>query len=84
MIFFCNTVVLDGNWSIPWYSRDERAVGNQEGLHLVMLGDGLTCYFIVRFNVFLACQTHLVQPELLVRDATGMQFGDCIFLDLNR
>ena len=78
MIFFGNTVILGGNGSIPCYSRDERAVGNQEGLHLVTLGDGLTCYFVVRFNLFLVCQTHLVQPELLVGDATGVQFGDCV------
>ena len=80
MLFFIgNTVILGGNGSIPWYGRDERAVSNQEGLHLVTLGDGLTCYFVVRFNIFFACQTHLVQSELLVRDATGMQFGDCVF-----
>ena len=78
MIFFGNTVILGGNGSIPWYSRDERAVGNQEGLYLVTLGDGLTCYFIIRSNVFLACQTHLVQLELLVRDATEVQFCDYV------
>ena len=79
MLFFIgDTVILGGNGSIPWYARDERDVGDKEGLHLVTLGDGLTCYFVVRFNVFLACQTHLLQLELLVGDATRVQFGDCV------
>ena len=43
-----------------------------------MHGDGLKCDFIVWFNIFLASQIRLVQPELLVRDATGVQFGDCV------
>ena len=79
MLFFIrDTIILGTNGSILWDGRDERAVGDQEGLHLVTLGDGLTSYFIIRFNVFLACQTHLVQPELLVGEATGMQFVDCV------
>ena len=73
MLFFIgHTVILGGNGSTPWYDRDGRAVGDQEGLYLVTLGDGLTCYFVIRFNIFLVCQTHLVQLELLVGDATGM------------
>ena len=79
MLFFIrDTIILGSNRSVPWGDWEERAVGDQEGLHLVTLGDGLTSYFIIRFNIFLACQTHLVQPELLVGDATGVQFGDCV------
>ena len=63
MLFFVgDTIILGNNGSIPWDDKDEWAVGDQEGLHLVTLGDGLTCYFVIRFNVFLVCQTHLVQP----------------------
>ena len=76
LFFFGSTVILGSNGSIPWYSRDEKAVGNQEGLHQVILGDSLTYYFVVRLNVFLECQTHLIQPELLVGDAAGLEFGE--------
>ena len=65
-------IVLGSNGSLPWGKRDEWIIGDQQGLHLVTLGDGLTCDCIVRFNIFLACQTHLVQSELLVGDATGL------------
>ena len=40
--------------------------------------DGLTDNFIVRFNISLACQTYRFQLDLLVFDAAGMEFGDCI------
>lgn len=48
------------------------AVDNQEGLYLVMLRDGLPYVCVVRVNIFLACQTHLIQSELLVGDAVGL------------
>ena len=79
MLFFIrDTVILGGDGSIPRNYRDQRAVGYQEGLHLVTHGDGLMGYFVIRFNVFLTYQTHLVQAELLIWDATGMQFGGCV------
>ena len=60
LLFFGKTVILGSNGSIPWSSREKRAVGNQEGLHLVTQGDGLLCYFVVGLNIFLACWTHLM------------------------
>ena len=47
-------------------------------MNLIALGDSLMSDCIVRFNIFLASQTHLVQPELLVSDAAGLEFGECI------
>ena len=67
-----DTIILGNNGSIPWSNRDDWAIGDQEGLHLVTLGNGLTSECIIRLNIFLACQTHLVQLELLVGDATGL------------
>ena len=71
-------IVLDCNESLPGDDREKWAVGDQKELHLVTHGDGLTSNCIVRFNVFLECQTYLVQPELFVGDATGLEFGNCI------
>ena len=65
-------VILGGSRSVLRNNRDQGAVGDQEGLHLITHGDGLTSYFVIRFNIFLTCQTPLVQSELLVRDAAGV------------
>ena len=55
MLFFIrDTIVLDSKGFLPWDNRGEWAVGDQEGLHLVTHGDGLTSNRIVRFKVFLA------------------------------
>mmetsp|Transcript_64384 Transcript_64384/g.74129 ORF Transcript_64384/g.74129 Transcript_64384/m.74129 type:complete len:153 (-) Transcript_64384:403-861(-) len=70
------TIILGSNGSIPWDDRAEWAVGDQEGLHLVTHGDGLTSNCIVRFNIFLVNQTYRIQPEFLVGDATGLEFGN--------
>ena len=78
VLFIRDTVTLSGNGFVPRNYRDQRIVGYQEGFPLVTHGDGLTGYFVIRFNVFLACQTYRVQLELLVGIATGMQFGDCV------
>ena len=78
LYFIRDMVIVGGNGSVRWGNRDEGGVGDQEGLHLITHGDGLTRYFVIRFNLFLACQTQFVQPELLVGDATGMQVGDCV------
>ena len=53
LFFIGNTLILGSNRSIQRYGRDERAVGNEEGLHLVTLGDGLTRYFVIILNIFL-------------------------------
>ena len=47
-------------------------------MYLVPLGDDLTSDCVVRFKIFLVSQTYLVQPDLLVRYATGLEFGKCI------
>ena len=66
LFFFQNLIVLSSNGSLPGYNGNEWVVSNQEGLYLVALGDSQTCNCIVRFNIFLASQTQLVQQELLV------------------
>ena len=79
MLFFIrDTVILGSNGSIPKNYRDQGAVGYQEGLHLITYGDNPTSYFVFRVNIVLACLTNLVQPELLVGNATEIQFGDCV------
>jgi len=74
--FIRDTIVLDSNGSFPRDDRETWAVGDQEGLHLVTHGDGLTSNCIVRFNIFLVNQTYRIQPEFLVGDATGLEFGN--------
>lgn len=73
-------IILGDDRSVPKGNMDKGAVGDQEGFYLITHGDGLTCYIEVKFNVFLTCQTHLVQPKLLMGDATGVQFGACILM----
>ena len=78
LFFISNTIVLGGNGSIS-FGRWEKGSGDaKECFDLVTLGGGLTSDFIIRFNIFLACQTHLLQPKLLVGDAHGVQFGECV------
>ena len=73
MLFFIqNTIALSGNRSLPGDNREEGTVSDKERLHLVTHGDGLTYVCIVRINIFLAYQTHLIQLELLIGDATGL------------
>ena len=72
LCFIGDRIVLGSNGSIPWDNRDEWAVGGQEGLHLATHGDDLTHDCVVRFNIFLACKTLLIQLEFLFRDATGL------------
>ena len=78
LFFISDTIILGCNRSISLGNWEKESAGGQEGLYLVTLGDGLTSYFIIGFNIFLACQTHFVQPELLVGDATEVQFSDCV------
>ena len=63
LFFVQNKIVLSSSKSLLRYNGNEWTVGNQEGLHLVALGDSLTCNCIIRFNIFFVSQTHLVQPQ---------------------
>ena len=83
LFFISDTIILGCNRSFSLGNWEKGSAGGQEGLHLITLGVGLTSYFIIRFNIFLVCQTHFLQPELLVDDATGCSLVSVYFLDLN-
>ena len=74
MLFFFirKTIVLDSNGSLLRDNKEEWAFGEQKGLHLFTYGVGLTPNYIVKFNIYLACQTYLIQSELFVSDTTGL------------
>ena len=78
LFFFRDMIILDSTTSILRGYREKWVVCDQEGLHLVTHGDGLTFDYIVRFNMFLTCQTYRFQLELLVDNATELEFGNCI------
>ena len=71
-------IILDSNGSVLRGYREKWTICDKEGLHLFTHGDGLTYNCIIKFNIFMACQTYQFQPELLFDVAAGLKFGDCI------